>query len=677
MSSWSTQQLVEFLAGISACTDEKAAIRGAVEHAAESLDAAAAALISGERCLASTGFAAKQVPRLELAAIARGAAQTIEVPGVGECVALAVPLSEPQMGSLVIARHCDEPFDHDDASMLRGMGRVLMLTLQQLRLIESERALREQSQREVAERRAAEEELAHHALHDALTGLPNRTLLLDRLDQALIRAGDQETLVGVLFVDLDNFKLINDTLGHHVGDDLLRLVSARLHESLRITVDGARVGTDTVARFGGDEFVLVAEGLTTPADASAIAERIAARLAEPFRVEGDQLFVTASTGVAVGAPGTSADALIRDADAAMYHAKQRGRARFELFDDQMRERLVKRLGAEKDLRRALENNEFQLFYQPIVDLSEGSITGAEALIRWLHPDKGLLAPGDFIPLAEESGLILELGEWVIRNACQQVATWQKSGVAHAGVTVSVNVSARQLEDAALVHRLGATLEETGTDPGALGLELTESVLIENSDSPVKLLEELRSLGTTLILDDFGTGYSSLSYLRRLPLDVLKLDRSFVGGLSNPGRDRDIIQSLIQMAGVLDLSVVAEGVETAAQLACLKELGCEAAQGYHLGRPMPVKDFEALLRIGRAPWRVRAVVAQRAPRGEGKRRLGFPTRPRPRPERRWRASPPRPGQSRRGCLPAGAVRAVRGGRTAAHRAPTWRRSRRGC
>jgi len=587
-----------------------------VEHAAESLDAAAAALVSGDRCLASTGFAAKQVPTGELAAIAHGTAHRIEVPGVGECEALAVPLSDPETGSLVIARSLDEPFDTDDASMLRGMARVLMLTIRQLRLIESERALREQSQREVAERRAAEEELAHHALHDALTGLPNRTLLLDRLDQALIRASEQGTIVGVLFVDLDNFKLINDTLGHHVGDDLLRLVSARLHESLRMTVDGARVGTDTVARFGGDEFVLLAEGLGSPAEATAIAERIASRFSEPFRVDGDQLFVTASSGVAVGNPGARADALIRDADAAMYHAKQRGRARFELFDDRMRERLMRRLGAEKDLRRAIENDEFRLFYQPIVSLSDGTITGAEALIRWLHPDRGLLPPGDFIPLAEESGLIVDLGDWVIRNACQQIAIWQDSGVAQRGVTVSVNVSARQLEDASLVHRLGAVLEENGTDPGVLGLELTESVLIENSESPIKLLEGLRGLGATLILDDFGTGYSSLSYLRRLPLDVLKLDRSFVGGLSSPGRDRDIIQSLIQMAGVLGLSVVAEGVETAAQLACLKDLGCDAAQGFHLGRPMPVDDFEHLLSIGRASWRVRSVVTpELRPAGE--------------------------------------------------------------
>jgi diguanylate cyclase (GGDEF)-like protein len=586
MASWSTQQLVEFLAGLSACTDERSAVLNAVERVAEALDAEVAALIKIDRCVASTGFAVGEVPVDDLTAIARGEARTITVPSVGACNAMIVALDDPDSGWLVVARAQGEPFDHEDASVFRGMARVLTLTVRQLRLIESERILRERSQREVDERRAIEQALAHQALHDALTGLPNRKLLLDRLDHGLAVGRRQGTLVAVLFVDIDNFKLINDTLGHQVGDELLRLVSQRLRDSMRLS--------DTVARLGGDEFVIVGEAVLDQEDAVGVASRAASCFAEPFNLVAEQLVVTASVGVATSDARSNPQSLIRDADAAMYHAKARGRGRVELFDDAMRGRLVERMGREKELRRALEREELVLFYQPIFALAEHSAVAAEALIRWRHPVKGLLPACDFIPLAEESGLIVQLDEWVVANACKQLAVWQAADLAHPGFTLSLNISARQLEDGRFAEQLAAAVDACGVDPQALGLEITETVLIENSDSPIAILEALRSLGPRLILDDFGTGYSSLSYLQRLPLDVLKLDQSFVTGLALPGRDRDIVSALIHLATVLDLDVVAEGIETAAQLGCLKDLGCQFGQGYHLGRPMPASDFEDLL-----------------------------------------------------------------------------------
>jgi diguanylate cyclase (GGDEF)-like protein len=594
MASWSTQQLVEFLAGISSCIDETSAMRDAVERAAEALDAEVAALVQGGAVVASTGFAAGLVPEAELASIARGETRTATVPGVGPCDALCVALDDEDEGCLIVARGPGEPFDHEDISVFSGMARVLLLTLRQLRLIESERALRERSQREVDERRAAQRELAHQAVHDALTGLPNRTLLLDRLDRALLHARRDGMAVAVLFIDLDNFKLINDTLGHHMGDHLLRLVAERLRDSVRVTDAAARLATDTVARFGGDEFVLLGEGLERAEDAHGIADRVAARFAQPFKIGGEQLFITASTGVAISDGHSTSDAMIRDADAAMYHAKSRGRARVEVFDDAMRGRLLHRLGREKELRRAIERDELVLFYQPIFAVAKRSIVGAEALIRWRHPDKGLLTAGEFIPLAEETGLITQIDEWVVADACRQLAVWQAAGLTHHHLTVSVNLSARQVEDAGFLERLAVTLEESGADPRSLGLEITESVLIQHTDSPMAVLEALQRLGVRLILDDFGTGYSSLSYLQRLPLDAFKLDQTFVAGIGEPGRDRDMVAALLNLARVLELDVVAEGVETEAQHVCLEELGCPRAQGFHLARPMPAEDLLRLV-----------------------------------------------------------------------------------
>jgi diguanylate cyclase (GGDEF)-like protein len=576
-------------------------MRDAVERAAEALDSEVAALVQDGVVVASTGFAAGQVPHAELAEVARGDARSLSVPGVGVCDALSVSLGEPNEGSLIVAGAPGVAFNHEDISVLRGMARVLALTLRQLRLIESERGARERSEHEADVRRAAEAKLAHQALHDALTGLPNRTLLLDRLDRALSLAERDEAMVAVLFVDLDNFKLINDTLGHRVGDDLLQLVAGRLREAVRLD----RPQSDTVARFGGDEFVLLVEGLRCPEESQAVAKRVAARFDEPFKIAGEQLFVTASIGVANSEGCSTPHSLIRDADVAMYHAKERGRARFEVFDDAMRGRLLERLGREKDLRRALERDELVLFYQPIFGVADGSIVGAEALIRWQHPEKGLVSADQFIPLAEETGLITQIDEWVVWEACRQLAAWQTAGAPYAGMTISVNLSARQVEDDAFLGRLTDALTETGADAGRLALEITESVLIENTESPIAVLEAMRLLGPRLILDDFGTGYSSLSYLQRLPLDAIKLDRTFAHGIAQPGRDRNIVAALLHLARVLELKVVAEGIETAAQFACLEDLKCHFAQGYHLGRPMPVDQLEAVLASSTAS-RVRQV-----------------------------------------------------------------------
>jgi diguanylate cyclase (GGDEF)-like protein len=566
----------------------------AVERAAEALDAEVAAVVNPAACLASIGFAGGKAPVPELIALARGEAHGITVPGVGACLAMAAALDGENDEWLVVARGEREPFDHEDTSVFRGMARVLSLTIRQLRLIESERILRGRSEREIAERRSIEQALAHQAMHDDLTGLPNRTLLLDRLGHGLAVASRQHAMVAVLFVDIDNFKLINDTLGHHLGDELLKLVAERLRDSVRVSDTAARLGADLVARLGGDEFVLAAEGISDYEGATQIASRVASRLSEPFTLGGEQLVVTASIGIAMSHDQSTPESLIRDADAAMYQAKARGRARYELFDDAMRSRLIDRLAREKDLRRALEGDELELYFQPILSVPKRLVIGAEGLVRWHHPTRGLLPAGEFIPLAEDAGLISRIDEWVVREACRQLTEWQIAGVTRPGLTVSINISARQLENGGFADRLAAAIDETGVDSQALGLEITESVLIENSDSPIAILDALRRLGPRLILDDFGTGYSSLSYLQRLPFDVIKLDRSFVTDIATPGRDRDIVSALIRLATVLELDVVAEGIETEEQFTCLKELGCQFGQGYHLARPMPASDFRQFL-----------------------------------------------------------------------------------
>jgi diguanylate cyclase (GGDEF)-like protein/PAS domain S-box-containing protein len=443
------------------------------------------------------------------------------------------------------------------------------------------------------ERHASDQALRHRVLHDPLTGLPNRLSFIDSLSDALQRSAVSGSPVGILFLDLDNFKLINDSMGHHAGDELLRAVAPRLRAHLR--------PGDIVARFGGDEFGLLVDRLADEAEAVAIADRIAAAFAEPYPMGGVEHFVSASIGIAVAQPGgrepVVADALIRDADAAMYRAKERGRARCEIFDAEMRAGALLRLEVERELREAIERRELELHYQPLIALRSGEITGFEALVRWRHPRRGLLDPGDFVSVAEDSGLIEPIGRWVQESACGQILEWHHLRPDERPFDVSVNLSARQVTHRDLPATVAEILGASGLDPVHLRLEVTESVLVEESATAVSTLEALSEIGVGLVLDDFGTGYSSLAYLNRFPFDGLKIDRSFIDALGVEQERTAIVEAIIGMARALSLDVIAEGVENEAQMSELERLGCDYAQGHLFSKALPAKEISALLAEG--------------------------------------------------------------------------------
>ena len=430
-----------------------------------------------------------------------------------------------------------------------------------------------------SERRKLQLTLAHQALHDPLTGLPNRALFLDRLEQAQARLRRTPGRCALLFIDLDRFKLVNDTCGHQAGDEVLRAVGALFEGVLR--------PDDTVARLGGDEFAVCCEQIDGPAEAVALAQRLTDAVSHPFLVGGREFFVTPSIGIVLGtgAPGETASALLSDADAAMYHAKERGRGRIELFDQGMRLDVVRRAEVTTQLRHALDRDELVLHYQPTVDLAAGDLTGFEALLRWAHPERGLLLPGDFIDVAEDTNLIVPMGAWVIREAARQLAAWRDELPEHP-ITISVNLSARQVADPELVPVVRAALAEHHLEPSRLCLEITESVLMDDAAASVATLRELKALGVQLAIDDFGTGYSSLAYLKRFPVDYLKIDRSFVTGLDHETEDAVIVKAVIDLGHALGLTVVAEGVETDSQVAELRRVGCDQAQGYRWSVPCP-------------------------------------------------------------------------------------------
>jgi diguanylate cyclase len=436
------------------------------------------------------------------------------------------------------------------------------------------------------ERKAQEMELAHRAMHDALTGLPNRTLFLDRLKHAVMRAKRHHTLMGVMFCDLDDFKPINDTYGHDVGDRLLVALGGRLQDGLR--------ASDTAARFGGDEFMVLCEDVADEQDVVNIAQRILRSIDEPFVIGNERLQVKASMGIAISdGREDSAENLIRNADSAMYGAKKQGTA-YEVFDDGMRSRVRERVEMERELRRAAEEDGFRLLYQPQVHLRSGEIVGLEALLRWDHPERGLVEPAEFLWLAEETGLINRIGDWVLEEACRQARLWREAGPGGAPLRVTVNLSASQHSDPRLVETVQRVLEDCDIDASSLCLEITEGVVMEDEERALRTLASLKELGVILSMDDFGSSQSSLAALKRFPLDILKVHRSFVGGLGEEPEDAAIVTALINMAHALGLVTVADGVELREQLEELRALGCDVGQGFYFARPRPSDAIAELL-----------------------------------------------------------------------------------
>ena len=446
------------------------------------------------------------------------------------------------------------------------------------------------------DRQLTEDDIRHRALHDPLTGLPNRVLFMDRLGQAVQRLRRRSSTAAILSLDLDRFQLVNESLGHDVGDELLAAAAPRLKQMLR--------ASDTVARFGADEFGILLEDIGGERDAVEMAQRIAAGFTRPFVLGGTEHFVTTSIGIALALGGERPEDLVRDADAALNRAKQRGRARYELFDEGIRGRAIGRLRVENDLRRALDRDELRLDYQPVVSLRDHSIVGVEALVRWEHPVRGRIAPLEFIPIAEENGLIEPIGRWVLEHACRQGAAWYAQRPDAPPLSIAVNLSAVQFENRNLPGTVATALQGTGLDPGLLALEVTESAMMGESDELTGTLAALKAIGVRLVLDDFGTGYSSLAYLTRLPLDLLKVDRSFVDGLGTEPRDTAITEAIVAMSHALSLDVVGEGAETELQIAELARLGCDLVQGFHFSRPVPATEITTMLRTGPA-WPARS------------------------------------------------------------------------
>ncbi|MCC6680195.1 MAG: EAL domain-containing protein [Phycisphaeraceae bacterium] len=453
------------------------------------------------------------------------------------------------------------------------------------------------SQTDITEHKRTLEELRRGAFYDSLTGLANRALLLDRLDQCIARA--QRHLgyqFAVLFLDLDHFKVVNDSLGHQVGDQLLIAVAERLHQSLRSSDTIARTDLPhTVARMGGDEFTILLEDIRQRDDAVRVAERIQKLLTRPLLVNGQEVFTAASIGIATyDGSVTSADAMLRDADTALYRAKGEGRGRFALFDKTMHAQAVERLAIERELRRAIELKQLHLVYQPIVQLIDERIVGFEALIRWHHPQRGDVPPAQFVPVAEEMGLIVPIGRFVLQQAIGQMKLWQQCFPADPPLSIAVNLSSHQIRQGDLVDHIMQFLHESDLSPASLHLEITESALLENDQHTIETLAELKRRGISLHLDDFGTGYSSLSYLHQFPIDVVKIDRTFIRELDETPDRNSLVASIVAMAHNMGLRVVAEGIETATQLARLKSMSCQLGQGYYLARPLSVNDAEQLL-----------------------------------------------------------------------------------
>jgi len=441
---------------------------------------------------------------------------------------------------------------------------------------------------DLSEHKALAEQLEHQAFHDPLTGLPNRALFAERLEHAVLRTQRHDASVAILFLDLDNFKVVNDSLGHDAGDALLVAVAHRLRHLVRVG--------DTVARLGGDEFTVLMEDMESPAEAVAVAHRIVRAFATPFDIGGREVYTAASIGIAVSERGRKGSPeLLREADVAMYQAKRAGKGAVRVFDPVISDLVSRRLSLEQDLRRAVEREEFTVYYQPVVVVPSGAPAAVEALVRWQHPERGIILPQDFVPLAEEIGLILPIGKWMITEACRQAQRWQAAGDVGASLVASVNLSLRQFQHPELVDDVAAALQASGLDPSSLQLEITESVLLDDVEGALTTLHRLRDLGVRLALDDFGTGYSSLSHLKRLPVDVIKIDKSFVKGLGADQKDTLIVQSMVNLGRVLGMQVAGEGIETAEHYAHVCAIGFTLAQGYYFARPQPAVQAEATIR----------------------------------------------------------------------------------
>ena len=443
------------------------------------------------------------------------------------------------------------------------------------------------SMMDVSERKELEDQLTHQALHDPLTKIANRVLFRDRVNHALSKQRRDNTSLAVLFLDLDNFKSVNDSIGHGAGDNLLIAVAQRLQDCLR--------SSDTAARLGGDEFAVLVESVRNSEEAVMIAERVRSVFKQPFMIDGKEVFMATSIGIAQsGDEAATADDLLRNADLAMYRAKNDGKGNYVVFEPRMHEALMERLELEDDLRAAIENREFTIHYQPIVDLGSAEMLGMEALVRWNHPRYGMLAPMKFIPLAEETSLIVPLGEWILGEACRQTKEWCDKFDDQLDISVTVNISIRQFQQKELIQIVRCALEESGLRPRSLILEITESFMMQETESTITKLHELKKLGIRLAIDDFGTGYSSLSYLQRFPIDILKIDKSFVDKIGNGEEGRAVARAIIMMGDSLHLKTIAEGIERPEQIKALQTLGCEAGQGFHFARPLTPSAMERFL-----------------------------------------------------------------------------------
>jgi diguanylate cyclase (GGDEF)-like protein len=595
MPPQSTGPLAEQLWEISHAASEQAALAFAVSLARGAAGAERCVVMTEHECVLESGFAGIGPPFKDLARLLDSGAERGPLGDWGmHEVCLAALECEPRMW--LVACRADRPFDLRHRDRVFTIAHVLSMTLALRRRGREQDELRTEREREVGQLRAAERELAHQALHDRLTGLPNRELILDRAKRMLGRgedAGDQ--VMAAIVIDIDGFKLLNDSLDNERGDRVLAAVGRRLSDVVAEFEAADR--TLTAGRLGSDDFLVLGERLAGEQDVVTIAERTRAALAEPMSIDGRELSLTVSIGISCTGPervthaGTGeqrrlgADAFVADAEVALDRAKELGGDRYEIFDGRMRARLFDRALLEADLRGGIERGEMRLLYQPVVTVADTQLSAVEALVRWAHPLQGLLGPGEFIPLAEQSDLIVELGTWVIDEACAQIRRWHDAHPAHLGVRVSVNVSARQLQPA-LVDTVTEALQRHGVDAGRLALEITETMLVQGTAQTREVLDALAATGVAIVLDDFGTGYSSLSYLRELPLQQLKLDRSFCAGLENDLRAAKIVAATIEMARALGLTIVAEGVETPEQLTVLRRLGSDFAQGFWFARPEP-------------------------------------------------------------------------------------------